>query len=149
MNQWDKVEYHQKFLISDFQINFREAGHILGSSLIEIKDNPSTSSGQAKIVFTGDLGNPPNPLLRDAEEITDAHFLVIESTYGDKEHEEIAEAKLRLERIIEDTVNNKGVLMIPAFSLERTQKLLFEINDSKYSIFLDETRSGFVRVSDT
>lgn len=154
MNQWKTVDYEQEFSVGDFQpnadkpqaykINFREAGHILGSSMVEFKYNPSNSSGQVKIVFSGDLGNPPNPLLRDTEEITDTNFLVIESTYGDKEHEEIAEAKLRLERIIEDTVNNKGVLMIPAFSLERTQKLLFEINDlvehgriPKVPIFLD------------
>jgi metallo-beta-lactamase family protein len=75
------------------------------------------------------LGNSPTPLLRDTEQVNDANFLVIETTYGDREHEGKEERKLKLERIIEDTIKQKGVLMVPAFSLERTQELLFELND--------------------
>ena len=138
INRWQTVDYNQEFAEGDLKITFREAGHILGSAIIEIKNKDS------KIVFSGDLGNPPNPLLRDADKITGADYFIVESTYGDREHGEMAKSKLRLERIIEDTVNAGGVLMIPAFSIERTQKLLFEINDlaehgriPKVPVFLD------------
>ncbi|NOY35651.1 MAG: MBL fold metallo-hydrolase [bacterium] len=120
---WNPVDYHDGIPVADFNINFRDAGHVMGSAMVEI------ARGGKKILFTGDLGNPPNPLLRDTEKVTDADFLIIESTYGDREHEELNEANLKLERVIEDTMHSGGALMIPAFSLERTQKLLFQIND--------------------
>ncbi|MEW5907785.1 MAG: MBL fold metallo-hydrolase [Patescibacteria group bacterium] len=135
---WEIKDYHQDFRIGEFEIVFKDAGHILGSSIIEVKYK------NKKIVFTGDLGNPPNPLLKDTEKIIDADYLIIESTYGDKTHEKIEEANLKLERIIEDNVHKQGVLMIPALSLERTQKILFEINNlvengriPRVSVFLD------------
>ncbi len=138
LSQWEAVDYHNKVQLGDFEIIFREAGHVMGSAMVEISYNGK------KILFTGDLGNPPNPLLRDTEKVKDIDYLIIESTYGDREHEELTNAKLKLERVIEDTVRDGGVLMIPAFSLERTQKLLFEINDlvehgriPKIPIFLD------------
>ena len=142
MSQWEVLDYHQEFTLPStggvFKINFREAGHVMGSAMVEIEN-----AGE-KILFTGDLGNPPNPLLRDTEKIADIDFLIMESTYGDREHEKLSGAKLKLERTIEDTVHNGGVLMIPAFSLERTQKLLFQIDDlvehgriPRVPIFLD------------
>ena len=79
--------------------------------------------------MTGDIGNPPTPLLNDPTEIRDADFLFIESTYGSRIHEDRSSRKLKLERVLEDTVRRGGVVMIPAFSLERTQELLFEVND--------------------
>lgn len=142
MLQWEEVDYHQEFSLNGLKINFRDAGHILGSAMVEI------SANERKIVFTGDLGNSPEPLLNDTETIKDADFLVIESTYGDRVHESGKETELKLERTIEDTVRNKGVLMIPAFSLERTQKILFQINDlvehgriPRVPIFLDSPLS--------
>ncbi len=126
MKQWEGLNYHEPFEIGDFKINFKDAGHILGSAIIEIFYPPA---GGKKIVFTGDLGNSPTPLLKSTEEVKDANFLIIETTYGDREHEGKEERKIKLERIIEDTIKAGGVLMIPAFSLERTQELLFELND--------------------
>jgi len=123
MKQWEGLNYHEEFEIGDFKINFRDAGHILGSSIIEV------FYGKKKIVFTGDLGNSPTPLLRSTEKVENADFLIIETTYGNREHEGKAERKVKLERIIEDTMRLGGVLMIPAFSIERTQELLFELND--------------------
>ena len=123
MAQWEGLNYHEPFEVGDFKINFKDAGHILGSAIAEIVCN------KKKIVFSGDLGNSPTPLLRNTEEIRDANFLIIETTYGDREHEGRLERKIKLERIIEDTIKAGGVLMIPAFSIERTQELLFELND--------------------
>lgn len=138
MSQWEAVDYHQEFSVGDFKIVFKDAGHILGSAIIELEFNGK------KIVFSGDLGNPPNPLLKNTEKITDADYMVVESTYGDREHEHLGDANLKLERVIEDTIQKRGVLMIPVFSIERTQKILFEINDfvehgriPKVPIFLD------------
>ncbi len=147
MSQWQTVDYHQEFKVDDFKINFKDAGHILGSAMIEITYGSRTSVGKSdfrKIVFTGDLGNPPSPLLRPTEEINNADFLIIESTYADKVHEDKNERKIKLERAIEDAIKTGGVLMMPAFSLERTQEILFELNDlaengriSRVPIFLD------------
>ncbi len=145
MNHWEGINYHQSFKIGDFGINFKDAGHILGSAIIEII-YPSTSldftlGTSKKIIFTGDLGNSPEPLLRATEPIKNANYLIMETTYGDREHEGKAERKLKLERVIEDTINAAGVLMIPAFSLERTQELLFELND-----LIENKRVPFVPV---
>lgn len=135
---WEGIDYHVPFRVGEFSVVFKDAGHILGSSTIEVLYK------NKKIVFSGDLGNPPTPLLSPTEEITDANVLVIESTYGDRLHEDRAERKFKLERIIEDTVKKNGTLMVPAFSIERTQELLFEINElvehnriPRVPIFLD------------
>jgi metallo-beta-lactamase family protein len=121
--KWQGVEYHREFAVADFKIKFLDAGHILGSAMIEIKIEGK------KIVFSGDLGNPPTPLLPPTEKVSDAEFLILESVYGNRLHEDRQERKLKIERVIENTVKAGGVLMIPAFSLERTQELLFELND--------------------
>jgi len=125
---WEGHEYHHEFIIGDMHIRLLDAGHVLGSAMVEIiyKDE---SRAQKKIIFTGDIGNPPTPLLPPPEKISGANILVIESTYGNRDHEARDERKQKLERAIEDTVKAKGVLMIPAFSLERTQEILYEIND--------------------
>jgi len=120
---WQTVEYDENFSLNDFKIVYRDAGHILGSAIIEI------SAKNKKIIFTGDLGNPPTPLLKETHKIKKADYVVIESTYGDRLHEGKEERKLKLERVIEDTIKKEGVLMVPAFSIERTQELLFELND--------------------
>lgn len=120
---FEVFDYQEKIKIGDFEIVFRDAGHILGSAIVEIK------KGDKKIVFTGDLGNPPTPILNSTELVSHAEVLIIDSTYGDKVHEDRDERKIKLERAIEDNVENKGVLLIPAFSLERTQEILFELND--------------------
>ena len=135
---WEGINYHQSVKVGAFEAKLRDSGHILGSAMVELE------VGGKKIVVSGDLGNPPTPLLKDPEEIRDADILFIESTYGSRAHEAREERKLNLERVIENTLKAGGVLMIPAFSLERTQELLFEINDlveagriPKVPIFLD------------
>ncbi|MBI1957222.1 MAG: MBL fold metallo-hydrolase, partial [Candidatus Niyogibacteria bacterium] len=119
---WKDLEYHEKLPIKDATVQLFDAGHILGSAMIRIE------TGGEVIVLTGDLGNPPTPLLRPTEAVTDATYLVIESTYGNKAHEDRENRRLKIERVIEDTVKKGGVLMIPAFSMERTQELLFEMD---------------------
>lgn len=121
MKLWQGFGYHEPFTIEEVQVVLRDAGHILGSAMVEF-----TLEGK-KIVFTGDLGNSPAPLLKDTEYITDATYLVMESVYGDRVHEDRSRRRDILEDVIEETMRAGGTLMVPAFSLERTQELLYEI----------------------
>jgi metallo-beta-lactamase family protein len=123
LKDWKTLEYGEKMNMGPVGITLRDAGHVLGSAMIEFHYNSK------KIVFTGDLGNSPAPLLRDTEIIKDANVLLVESVYGDRNHETKEERKRKLEGVIEDTIKKKGTLMIPAFSLERTQEILYEIEN--------------------
>lgn len=118
---WQKIEYHEKFNINDFKIEFFNAGHILGSAIILIQAESKT------IVFSGDLGNYPPPIIKTTEKINYADYLIVESAYGDRIHQKI-EQEEELEDVIEETVNNGGVLIIPSFAMERTQDLLYHLN---------------------
>ena len=122
--------YDKKCKVADeIYFKFNDAGHMLGSSIIEIWA-PSRSSGQVKkIVFSGDLGNAPTPLLKPPAKISEADYILIESIYGNRVHENRTQRKEILENIIEETFSQKGVLMIPAFAVERTQELLCELNE--------------------
>lgn len=123
LSLWETIEYHKDFSLTDnISIHLKDAGHILGSSMITLND------GKNKILFTGDLGNSPSLLLNDTEEIEDADYIVMESVYGDRNHESKDERRNKFKNIIKDVVVNKQLLIIPAFSLERTQMLLYELN---------------------
>lgn len=123
---WKTVSYHTPADIAPgISVFFKDAGHILGSAIIEV----SLASNGKKIAFTGDLGNSPTPLLRDTEYVTDADYMVIESVYGDRNHEPKDVRDARLRQVIDDTVRRGGTVIIPTFSLERTQVILYEINN--------------------
>ncbi|HEY4512107.1 MAG TPA: MBL fold metallo-hydrolase [Candidatus Paceibacterota bacterium] len=123
MSLWHDIPYDTCTDIKGgIQVCAKDAGHILGSVMYEF-----TYNGK-KIIFTGDLGNSPTPLLRDTAVITDATYLVMESVYGDRNHESTEERRDMLENIIEDASKRKGALIIPCFSLEKAQVLLYEIN---------------------
>lgn len=122
---WETAPYHKSIKVNGFEIEFYNAGHILGSSSILIKD---AKSGK-KIIFSGDLGNPNTPFITKADKISGMDYVVMESTYGGRIHEAEKIRKNELESVIEETIKAGGVLMIPAFALERTQELLFELNE--------------------
>jgi metallo-beta-lactamase family protein len=119
---WHGVKYHQPVQAGPFRATLFDAGHILGSASILIE-----AEGK-RIVFSGDLGNYPAPIIMPTEPLADADYVVIESTYGDRVHEGIVEREEHLEDAIEDASRRGGVLMIPAFAMERTQDLLFHLN---------------------
>ncbi|MBI2604214.1 MAG: MBL fold metallo-hydrolase, partial [Candidatus Harrisonbacteria bacterium] len=123
MSVWEGIPYHTTVRVGPFTVTLYNAGHILGSSLILVE-----AEGK-KVLFSGDLGNSPAPIIGNAESLSDADAVVVESTYGNRIHEPSNTRKEALEDVIEDTVKNSGVLMIPAFAMERTQELLFEINN--------------------
>jgi metallo-beta-lactamase family protein len=120
---WKTVDYQKAITIGPFTITFYNAGHILGSSFILVE------AGGRRIVFSGDLGNSPAPLIGARESLIEIDYLVIESTYGDRIHEDRPKRKELLEDVIEETIKKGGVLIIPSFAMERTQELLYEIHD--------------------
>lgn len=122
--RWRGVEYRRPMTVGDFEIEFFDAGHVLGSSFIKI-----TGPEKKTIVFSGDLGNYAEPMVKDTETIPEADYALIESTYGNRVHEDAEKRKALLEDVVEDTVKAGGTLMIPAFAMERTQELLYEMND--------------------
>jgi metallo-beta-lactamase family protein len=120
---WKTIPYHEETkFFEGFSVYLRDAGHILGASMIQFTfDNK-------KILFTGDLGNSPSPLLRETESVEGVDYIIMESVYGDRNHEPKDERRKKLEMVIKDTISKGGTLVIPAFSLERTQIILYEIN---------------------
>src|SRR5574343_252466 len=126
-NLWKTIPYHTdtKVMMNDgteLSVYLKDEGHILDSSMFNLN-----YQGR-KIVFTGDLGNSPTPLLRDTENIEGAEYVIMESVYGDRNHEPKSEREEKLAEIIRNTISKSGTLVIPAFSLERTQVILYEIN---------------------
>lgn len=118
------VEYNTEIhLPGGVSATLRNSAHILGSAMIEIQTN------EYKIVFTGDLGNTPAPLLNDIYPLEETDYLSMESVYGNRFHEASEERHVILERVIEDTVTKGGTIIIPSFALERTQALLVELNE--------------------
>jgi len=109
----------------DIEIKFYDAGHILGSAIVEVK------IGRKVLVFSGDLGNSPVAILKNTDFLSYADYIFLESTYGDRNHRSPKERKILLERSIEETFSKKGVLLIPAFAMERTQEILYEIHRLK------------------
>lgn len=109
--------------LGDIGVEFYNSGHILGSSLVvfDILDE--------RIMFTGDLGNSPSPLLKDTENVKGVTYLITESVYGDRNHEHETDRVEILKATIEKTIVKRGVLLIPAFSVERTQELMFIFNN--------------------
>ncbi len=117
------VEYDVKVRVTkDVAFRFRESGHIFGSAFAEI------DVGGIKLCCSGDLGNDYVPNLRPTARITDADIVVMESTYGDRVHEDPKERVGRLKQALIGSIARKGTLLIPAFSLERAQEILYELH---------------------
>lgn len=124
---WKTIPYHTDFeLYPDVHVYLKDAGHVLGSSMFEI--SVPLNNIQRKFLFTGDLGNSPCPILKDTESIEGVDYVVMESVYGDRNHEDRKDRLHKLQTAIEDTIDRNGILLIPSFSLEKTQEVLFEMN---------------------
>lgn len=124
LDMWDGAAYDESLTLNDdLTAVFTDAGHILGSGMVSLMRKGK------KIVFTGDIGNVPQPLLSAPTIPTDYQYLVMESVYGNRVHEEVDERTALLAHHIKEAVRKNGTLLIPAFSLERTQAMLYEINN--------------------
>ncbi len=129
MQHFKRTDYDSMLELNDtLKICFRNSGHILGSAMIEIYYKQNNK--QLKIVFTGDLGNKNQPIVKDPYTIDSADFLILESTYGNKIHE-IKDRKFKLEQLknaINKALHKGGNIIVPAFAVERTQDLLVDLN---------------------
>jgi len=126
---WKEIHYHKDFeLAPNYSVYLKDAGHILGSSIFEITHK--TTSESRKIAFTGDLGNSPTPLLKDAEPLSlDVNYVLMESVYGNRNHDtNMKERTNALKEVIQESTKRGGTLIIPVFSIERTQVILHEMN---------------------
>ncbi len=124
------INYHRPFMpISEVTAEFYDAGHILGSAMILFDINK-----KVKIGFTGDLGRRNLPILKDPEVLPDLDYLVLESTYGNRLHKNIGMAKEELADIINKTYKRNGKMIIPAFTIERTQEIIYII----HSLMMDK-----------
>ncbi|TSC84760.1 MAG: RNA-metabolising metallo-beta-lactamase [Parcubacteria group bacterium Gr01-1014_13] len=125
MERFKSVGYRKKFsLTPEVSFTFYDAGHIFGSAFVEVE-----AEGK-RIVFSGDIGNINVPILRDTDTLPgDVDLLVCESTYGDRLHETLFRRQEILENLITSAIGRGGTLMIPSFSLERTQELIYDLND--------------------
>lgn len=111
--------------VANISVNFRDAGHILGSAIIEVTVDESGS--QRKIVFSGDLGQPGRPFVREPSLIGATDYLVIESTYGNRIHAQFGETREELLDVLKTTLRS-GNLVIPAFAVGRTQEIIYYIH---------------------
>jgi len=107
---------------------FVDAGHILGSAIIVVRVEASDGQSERTIVFSGDLGRPGAPILRDYTAVTKADYVLVETTYGGREHEPHAEAMGVLTETIQLVAQNNGVLLVPAFAIGRTQELIYALD---------------------
>lgn len=122
ISQFRGVKYNTKVeILPDVMVYFRDAGHILGSSIIELFIDGK------KIVFSGDLGNIDQPIINDPSIIEQADYLILESTYGNRFHLETEDKLVELTRIIKRTLRKGGNLIIPAFAVERTQNIAYKL----------------------
>jgi len=118
-------------LASDWKIKLHPAGHILGSAYVEVRLSgrlaPSAPKGDWRIVFSGDLGAPHTALLAAPKSPFRADLVVLESTYGDRLHQGRASRRRQLKALVERALGNRGSVLIPAFSIGRTQEILYDL----------------------
>lgn len=141
------LPYKQWFALIDSKqlkarIRLQRAGHILGSAYVEVDVHYPETGEKKRIVFSGDLGAPHAPILPVPKAPYKADVLVIESTYGDRLHENRRTRRQRLEKVLEHALTNQGAVLIPAFSIGRTQELLYELEDILYRRALKDAQRG-------
>lgn len=127
------INYHREFeIVPGITVSFYDAGHILGSAitLLNINENGRV----IQFGYTGDLGRPNLPILKDPEKIPDVDFLITESTYGGRFHDDAIESEKKLAEVVNKAAERKAKIIIPAFSVGRTQELIFALNN----IFTEE-----------
>ena len=126
VDQFVTVGYGREFpLDGDMKCQFLDAGHILGSSVVVLTLPAAEGRDELKIAFTGDLGRPGMPILRDPEPLPDVDYIICEGTYGDRLHDPIEDAKEQLGEVIRETAAKGGKVVIPSFAVGRTQELVY------------------------
>ncbi|MBP5568586.1 MAG: MBL fold metallo-hydrolase [Treponema sp.] len=131
-NQIVSLSYNRKmFIAPNIQLEFFDAGHILGSAFanVTINPNPNEPEKETRILFTGDIGRKCKPIIRNpAVNMPAPDYIYLESTYGDKLHDNHDQSMKDLERIVRDACAKKGKIIIPSFAIERAQELVFYLH---------------------
>jgi metallo-beta-lactamase family protein len=128
MNQFDPIQYKKTFSpVPGVFVTFFDAGHLLGSAAIVIEWEENKE--KKRLLFTGDIGRENRPILKDPDRIGDVDYIISESTYGGRLHEVEQDLERNLLSIIHDVINKDGKLLIPAFSVGRTQELIWYLNN--------------------
>lgn len=128
LGQLTGVKYEQPTpVVEGVTVTFFDAGHMLGSAIVVLEINDIDR--KCRLVFSGDLGRPNVPILRDPTFIDSADLLIMESTYGGKTHPPIGESTEEMRKIITRTAERRGKVIIPAFAVERTQMLVYMLNN--------------------
>lgn len=130
LRQFVTIGYERPITISDgVELTFVDAGHILGSAQVILDVTERSGGTRKRFLFSGDVGRGNNEVLRDPVAVTDVDFLLMESTYGGREHEMAPGIDDRFADVIRQAVKRGGKILIPAFAVERTQQILFYLND--------------------
>ena len=126
LQQCQALDYYQSAQVADgAMLTFHDAGHILGSAVVELK--LTDGDEQATLVFSGDLGNEDGVLMRNPDVPEHADLVVMEATYGNRDHRPLADTIAELEDVIRQAREDNGVILMPAFAVGRTQELLFHL----------------------
>ncbi|MEE9603727.1 MAG: MBL fold metallo-hydrolase, partial [Thermoguttaceae bacterium] len=110
----------------DLSVVFHDAGHILGSAMVELRVGHNENA--RRVLFSGDIGQTDKPLVRDPTKIADADYLIMESTYGDRNHEDRGDVGKQLADVINRTLSAGGNLVIPTFAIERSQEVIYQLS---------------------
>ncbi len=130
LRQFVTVSYDRPMRVADgVKVTFIDAGHILGSAQVLLEVDDKSDGKSKRFLFTGDVGRGSNEVLRDPVPVQDVDFLLMESTYGGREHEAPPGVDLHFAEIIRQAVQRGGKILIPAFAVERTQQLLYVLHE--------------------
>lgn len=129
LNQFYGIGYENAFVVADGVVcSFYNAGHILGSALIHLLIKDQETKTTYPFAYTGDLGRKNLPILKDPTPMPPSKYLIIESTYGNRFHESMLDAGAKLKEIVNKVAKRGGKIIIPAFSVERTQEMIYQLN---------------------
>ncbi len=144
------IRYGQSVPLGDgVKACFCDAGHVLGSSIIKV--TAENSDGKRTVVFSGDIGRPSRPIIQDPEFFDQADYILVESTYGNRDHHDQADIKQRICDVVNAAKKAKGRIVVPSFALERSQELLFYMNElrldkaiPKMHVYLDSPMAAAI-----
>lgn len=129
LEQFVSIGLDRPVLVADgVELTFYNAGHILGAAHVALMINDRETGKQTRLVFSGDIGREESAILRDLEPVGDADVVIMESTYGDRLHEEVGKAQRSLRNVINATSRRTGKVIIPAFAVGRTQEIVYALN---------------------
>lgn len=133
LRQFVTVSYHRPMLITEgVTMTFIDAGHLLGSAQVVLDIDDKQTGKKSRLLFSGDIGRPDNDLLMDAEGCEKVDYVIMESTYGGRHHELATDASEHICQIIRRILQQRGKLIIPSFAVERTQQLLFTLDQLRH-----------------